>query len=107
MAALLILTTAPDTEVANSLSAQLVGQGLAACVKALAPCKSTYRWQGEIERSDEIPLLIVSDDARYPELESWLKNAHPYDLPEILAIPCSGGLPAYLAWVSESTKITS
>ena len=101
--ALLILTTAPDHEVATTIADQLIEQGLAACVKIMAPCQSTYHWQGTIERSVEIPLFIISDEARYPALESQLKAAHPYDLPEIMALPCSGGLPEYLAWVSTSS----
>lgn len=104
MAVQLILTTAPDADIANHLAHQLVESGLAACVKQLAPCQSTYRWQGQIERTTEIPLIIMSDDSRYAELESWLKAAHPYDLPEIIAIPCAQGLPAYLGWVAESTR---
>jgi len=104
---LLILTTAPDHEVATSIADQLIGQGLAACVKIMAPCQSTYRWQGAIERSVEIPLFIVSDEARYPALEAQLKTAHPYDLPEIIALPCSGGLPEYLAWVSAPSGTSS
>lgn len=100
----LVLTTAPDTEVADKLAHELIACGLAACVKQLAPCRATYRWQGQIENAEEIPLVIVTDDARYPELEAWLKAAHPYDLPEILAIPCTDGLPEYLAWVSDATR---
>ncbi len=104
MAAQIIFTTAPDADVAGDLAHQLVASGLAACVKQLAPCQSTYRWQGQIEIATEIPLIIISDASRYAALESWLKEAHPYDLPEIVALPCTQGLPAYLGWVAESTR---
>ena len=104
MSVQLIFTTAPDDDVANNLAQQLVALGLAACVKQLAPCQSTYRWQGQIENATEIPLIIISDDSRYAELEAWLKAAHPYDLPEIIALPCTNGLPEYLSWVNESTR---
>ena len=104
MATQLILTTVPDADVAASLAQQLVEKGLAACVKQLAPCQSTYRWQGQIESTIEIPLMIISDEARYAALETWLKAAHPYDLPEIIALPCTHGLPDYLSWVTESTR---
>lgn len=104
MAVQIIFTTAPDANFAGQLAHQLVASGLAACVKQLPPCQSTYRWQGQIESATEIPLIIVSDDSRYAELEVWLKEAHPYDLPEIIALPCTSGLPAYLSWVSESTR---
>lgn len=105
MAAQIIFTTAPDADVAGDLAHQLVASGLAACVKQLAPCQSTYRWQGQIEIATEIPLIIISDASRYAALESWLKEAHPYDLPEIVALPCTQGLPAYLGWVAESTRV--
>ena len=104
MAVQLIFTTVPDTDVARDLAHQLVASGLAACVKQLAPCQSTYRWQGRIESATEIPLIIISDESRYAALEVWLKEAHPYDLPEIIALPCTNGLPAYLNWVNESTR---
>ena len=104
MAIQLILTTAPDADTAENLSHQLVESGLAACVKQLAPCQSTYRWQGQIESTTEIPLMIISDESRYAALEAWLKEAHPYDLPEIIALPCTNALPEYLSWVSESTR---
>lgn len=107
MATQLILTTAPDADVAESLARQLVESGLAACVKQLAPCQSTYRWQGQIEYATEFPLMIISDSSRYAELEAWLKNEHPYDLPEIIALPCTNGLPEYLSWVSASTQSIS
>lgn len=106
MSVLLVQTTAPDQELADSIAQQMIEQGLAACVKTLAPCRSTYRWQGVIEHSVEIPVIIITDDARYPALERWLKEAHPYDLPEILSLPCSGGLPAYLAWVGDLSGST-
>ena len=107
MATQLILTTAPDADVAANLAHQLIESGLAACVKQLTPCQSTYRWQGQIESTTEIPLMIISDDSRYAELETWLKNAHPYDLPEIIALSCANGLPEYLSWVSKSTRSTT
>lgn len=103
MSVLLVQTTAPDQDVADALAQKIIELGLAACVKTLAPCRSTYRWQGAIEHSVEIPVLIVTDNDRYPALESWLKDAHPYDLPEILALPCSSGLPDYLKWVSDAS----
>ena len=107
MAIQLILTTAPDADIAESLAHQLVESGLAACVKQLAPCRSTYRWQGQIESAIEIPLMIISDESRYAALEAWLKDAHPYDLPEIIALPCTNGLPEYLSWVNASTRVSA
>lgn len=102
----LILTTLPDADVAANLAQQLIDSGLAACVKQLAPCQSTYRWQGKTEVTTEIPLMIISDESRYPEVEAWLKAAHPYDVPEIITLPCTNALPAYLSWVHESTRVS-
>ena len=96
----IVFTSVPDEALAESLAHQLVEGGLAACVKALPPCQATYRWAGKIERSTEIPLLIVTQAACYEALERQLKAAHPYDIPEILAIDCSAGLPDYLNWVA-------
>lgn len=104
MTAQVIFTTAPDSTTAESLAHQIVALGLAACVKQLAPCQSTYRWQGQIETAIEIPLLIISDESRYAALEAWLQAEHPYDIPEIIALACTNGLPQYLAWISESTR---
>lgn len=104
MSVQLILTTLPDADVAANLAHQLIESGLAACVKQLAPCQSTYRWQGKTEVATEIPLMIISDESRYKDLEAWLKAAHPYDVPEIIALPCTHGLPEYLSWVNESTR---
>jgi periplasmic divalent cation tolerance protein len=103
MSVLLVQTTAPDQETAERLAEQLVAQDMAACVKILAPCRSTYRWQDNIEHAIEIPMLIITDEDHYAALERWLKHVHPYDVPEILSIACSHGLPAYLNWVRDSS----
>lgn len=97
---LLVLTNCPDTACAEAIAAQLVQARLAACVNVQPPCRSVYRWQGQVERADEVPLLIKTTAARYPALEAALRAAHPYELPEIVALPITHGLPAYLAWVA-------
>lgn len=96
----LVFTSVPDEALAESLAHQLVAAGLAACVKALPACRSTYRWEEQIERTTEIPLIIVAHAEGYEALEQHLKALHPYDVPEILAIDCSAGLPDYLHWVT-------
>ncbi len=95
----LVFTTVPDEALAEALAQQLVASGLAACVKTLPACTSTYRWEDRIEHATEIPLMIVTPAARYAALEQHLKQIHPYDVPEILAVDCSDGLPDYLQWV--------
>ena len=102
---LLVLTNLPDEASAAKLARQLVETHAAACVNRLAPCISTYRWQNSIEIATEIPLLIKTSRAAYPLLEKLLRTAHPYELPEIIAVPVTAGLPAYLDWVREQTAI--
>lgn len=97
--ALLVISNAPGREPAETLATELVQRGLAACVNILAPCRSIYRWQGAVEQADEVPLLIKTTRARYAELEAAIRALHPYEVPEIIALPISGGLPAYLDWV--------
>ena len=101
---LLVLTNLPDANSAATLSATLVELGLAACVTQLAPCTSTYRWQGKIETAAEVPLLIKTSSAGYAALEQAIRLAHPYQLPEIIALPIVRGLPAYLAWLGLETQ---
>lgn len=101
---LLVITNLPDAASAAKLAQQLIESHAAACVNQLAPCISTYRWQGKIETATEVPLLIKTTQAAYPRLEKLIRAAHPYELPEIIAVPVSIGLPAYLDWVATETK---
>ncbi|UTH75473.1 divalent-cation tolerance protein CutA [Chromobacterium sp. IIBBL 290-4] len=100
---LLVISNAPDADSAARLAEALVAERLAACVNILAPCRSVYRWQGRVEQAEEVPLLIKTTEGVYPALEARLTALHPYDVPEIVALPLSRGLPAYLRWVSEQT----
>jgi len=101
---LLILTNLPDAASAQNLATMLVSGRLAACVNVLAPCRSVYRWQGAIESAQEVPLLIKTTAARYADLEAAIRAAHPYELPEIIAVPIAHGLPEYLSWVITETR---
>jgi periplasmic divalent cation tolerance protein len=105
METLLVLTTLPDAASAGRIAEMLVGERLAACVNILPPARSVYRWQGRVEQAEETPLLIKTTAARYPALESRLLQEHPYELPEILAVPIAHGLPAYLGWVEAETSV--
>jgi periplasmic divalent cation tolerance protein len=100
---LLIFTNLPDADSAQALAATLVSRRLAACVNLLAPCSSVYRWQGAIESVQEVPLLIKTTTARYAELEAAIRAGHPYELPEIIAVPIVHGLPGYLNWILAET----
>lgn len=102
---LLVLTSLPDEASAQALALALVSERLAACVNVLAPCRSIYRWQGAIESALEVPLLIKSTTERYAALEAAIRARHPYELPEIVAVPIAHGLPEYLAWVATETLL--
>jgi periplasmic divalent cation tolerance protein len=105
-AARLVLTTLPDAESASKLARDLVAVRLAACVNVLPPCRSYYRWKGDIQEDGEVPLFIKTTAELYPALETYLKQHHPYELPEILALDVAAGLPDYLRWVAQSTGPT-
>ena len=101
---LVVLTNCPDVEVADRIARTIVEQRLAACVNRLAPVESVYRWQGAIERATEVPLLIKTTRERYAEIEQAIRALHPYDVPEIIAMPVSAGLASYLRWVADETQ---
>jgi periplasmic divalent cation tolerance protein len=103
LSALMVLTNLPDRSAAEALAVQLVERRVAACVNILAPCRSVYRWQGGVQREEEHPLLIKTTFERYPELEQAIRAGHPYELPEIIAVPIERGLPEYLRWLAEET----
>jgi len=100
---ILILCNAPDQACAERIAAALVERRLAACVNILAPCQSVYRWQGQVERATEVPLLIKTTEPCYAGLEAAIRELHPYEVPEIIAIPITAGLPAYLGWLVAET----
>ncbi len=100
---LLVISSLPDESSARQLARHLVESGLAACVNVLAPCASTYRWRGALEEATEVPVLIKTTAQRYAELEAAIRARHPYELPEIVAVPLAHSLPAYLDWVVAET----
>ncbi|MFZ2268684.1 MAG: divalent-cation tolerance protein CutA [Azonexus sp.] len=103
MSILLVLTNCPDETSANAIALAVVEAGLAACVNILPRVQSIYRWQGAVESASEIPLLIKTTAANYPALENAIRAEHPYEIPEIIALPVERGLPAYLNWVAAET----
>ena len=98
---LLIYCTCPDRLVAEKLAMALVERGQAACVNILHGVESVYRWQGKIERENEILLLIKSDTAHFSALEDTISTLHPYEVPEILAVPVEAGHQPYLEWIDQ------
>ncbi len=103
METLLVITNCPDEESANAIALAVIEERLAACVNILPRVQSLYRWQGKVESTSEIPLFLKSTAAGYPALETRIRQLHPAELPEIIALPISRGLPAYLNWVTAET----
>jgi len=104
--ALVVLTTLEKQEDGARLAALLVERELAACVQILPPMISIYRWQGAIETANEVLLLIKTTRAAYPRLEITIKENHPYQTPEIVALPVETGSDDYLNWLAASVKPT-
>lgn len=100
---LLVITNMPDVASAKLLANTLIEQRVAACVNLLAPCTSVYRWQEQIETATEIPVLIKTTQAVYAQIETLIRATHPYELPEIIAVPVSAASPEYLKWVTTET----
>ena len=100
----LVLTNLPDRAAAERLADEVIASRLAACVNILAPCRSVYRWKGEVQHDEEHPVLIKTSAERYAALEAAIRRLHPYELPEIIAVPIVAGLVDYLAWVGQETK---
>jgi periplasmic divalent cation tolerance protein len=99
----LMLCTCPDQETAQQLADQLVNERLAACVSLVPGIISTYRWKGEIHREPEVQLLIKTTIEQVEQLIERLRQLHPYDVPEIIAIPIREGLTDYLNWITACT----
>lgn len=100
--ALIVLTTFPDIDTARQVATKLVEEQVAACVNLLGPAESIYRWQGSIETAREIPAFLKTTRTGFAKLEEALRRLHPYEVPELLAIPVEGGSRAYLDWLAEN-----
>ena len=101
---LLVLTTYPDAAGAEDLARTLVRERLAACVNVLPRMTSIYMWQGEEQRGEEHQLFIKTRAARFDALRARIEALHPYEVAEIIALPITHGLDAYLNWIDESTS---
>ena len=101
---LLVITTLPDSAAGEKLAKQLIDKGFAACVNISASISSIYRWDGKIESGREVVLTIKTTAARYAEVEQTIQRGHPYELPEVIAVPIAAGSDEYLAWIDACTK---
>jgi len=101
--AILVLTHMPDRASARTLARALVEGRLAACVNIGTQVDSLYHWRGQIETAKEVPLAIKTRASRYNAIEAAIRARHPYELPEIVAVPISAALTEYLAWINAET----
>lgn len=104
-AALLVLCTCPDATSAQAIATAVVEARLAACVNILPELRSVYAWEGRVEQSDEVLLLVKTTPARFAELKERIVAMHPYRVPEILAFEAAAGLETYLRWIGAETSI--
>ena len=100
---ILVLTTLPSSEEARSFVRRLVDDRLVACGTVVDSVASVYRWEGKVETATEAQVLLKTRRARWDELRKAVERLHPYDLPELLAVPIETGLQTYLDWVGSET----
>ena len=98
----IVLCTVPDRDTAEQIAANLVTERLAACVNIVPGITSVYRWENRIEKDAEYLLIIKTHSAVFDRLQDSIKRQHPYELPEVIAVPIKDGLPEYLDWISTS-----
>jgi periplasmic divalent cation tolerance protein len=104
---LLIYCTCPDPATARRIADALVDRRLAACVNILPGLTSVYRWQGRVESADEALMMIKTTAPAYAAVEAAIQSLHPYELPEIIAVPLQAGLPGYLNWIDANVTPAS
>lgn len=99
-----VLVTGPDRDALLALGRSLVRERLAACANVLGDVTSVYRWAGEVEEADEALAILKTTGARLEALTARVRELHPYDEPEVVAVPVVGGSPSYLAWVADGVR---
>ena len=101
---IVMICTVPDRPAGERIAQALVEECLAACVNLVPGLTSTYRWEGKVMKEAECLLIIKSTSARFEAIRERIKTLHPYDLPEIMALPISAGSIEYLNWLTENTQ---
>jgi len=100
----IVLCTVPDQETGEQIAGVLVSERLAACVNIIPGLTSVYRWEGAVERSQEALLLIKSGEDSWLPVQERIRELHPYELPEIIAVPIQTGQTDYLQWITSCLK---
>lgn len=98
-----VLVTAPSPAAAVELARTLVTERLVACGNVLPGVHSVYRWAGGVEEATEALLVLKTQQSRVPDVVARVTELHPYEVPEVIALPIEAGLAAYLGWIDEST----
>ena len=98
-----VFCTFPDPETARRIALEAVEQQYAACANLVPAVKSIYRWLGRVQQADETLVVYKTSVIRYPDLEAFLLRSHPYEVPEIIALPLSAGSAAYVRWVIDNS----
>lgn len=99
---LVVYCTCPDQATAEHIAETVIDERLAACVNLVPGLTSIYRWQGQIQRETEMLLIMKTGNMAYPRLETRLRELHPYEVPEIIALPIQSGSAAYLNWIADN-----
>jgi periplasmic divalent cation tolerance protein len=102
----LVISTCPGSITAKKIAHELVADQLAACVQVIAGVQSFFRWVGKVETQEEFLLLIKTTEERFEQVKDRITAMHPYELPEIVAVPIIDGLAGYLSWIDDCTRIS-
>lgn len=104
MSAIIIYCTCPNIETADRISRLIIRNHMAACVNQIKGVTSIYEWEGKIEQENEVLLIIKTTEKRFEAIKQLVSEEHPYELPELIAVPVTQGLPDYLEWITQCTK---
>lgn len=102
---ILVLCSCPDQEIATTIAENIVAQHLAACINIIPGIKSIYHWQGNVESAEESLMLIKTHQQKLSSLQNTITTMHPYEVPEIISLDISEGLPKYLQWIASSIRL--
>ncbi|EHO42669.1 CutA1 divalent ion tolerance protein [Caldithrix abyssi DSM 13497] len=102
---IVVFCTTPDTKTAEAIAQKLVENGLAACCNLIPGLTSIYTWKGKVQKDAEVLMMIKTDDRQYQKLEQTIKELHPYEVPEVIALDIKRGSKDYLKWIQEVVSL--
>jgi periplasmic divalent cation tolerance protein len=104
---IVVLVTVPDERTGERITHELLSRRLAACVKQLGPVRARFRWKGKLDEASEFVLLATTRAALVARATAAIVKLHPYEVPEVVALPIAAGAPSYLRWIASETRSTS